>query len=37
MSRMERIVRIPKIVINIEYPCHDKDVVDYDFSILEIL
>jgi len=34
---MERIVRISKIVMNIEIPHHDKDIVDYDFSILEIL
>jgi len=37
MGRIKRVVRIPKIIMNIEIPHYDKDIVGYDFSILEIL
>ena len=28
---------IPKTISNVEVPCHDKDIIDIDLSILKIL
>ena len=30
-------IRVPTTIPNIEISCYDKDIVDVDFSILEIL
>ena len=37
MRRMKQITRIPQTVPNVKVPSHNKDVIDIDFSILEIL
>jgi len=37
MRRMKWITRISQIVSNVQVPSHNKDTIDIDFSILEIL
>jgi len=37
MDRIVLVVRIPQTVSNIEITYHDQDIVDVNFSILEIL
>jgi len=37
MRRMVWKIKIPKIVPNVKISCHDENIVEIDFSILEIL
>ena len=37
MTKMIQKIGIPKTVPNIKIPCHNKNIANIDFSILEIL
>ena len=37
MGRMKRIVRIPKIIMNIKIPCHNKNIADYNILVTNFI